>query len=181
MLEVALVFFIALIVIISFTGLVFLYPLTYRVSVSQGHVALPTAPDDDTAGAPEVAVKEQLVGHSFEYVEAVLITVKKGKDLRLRAEAMTRVQSRLNIYVVLGLGQRRMRTQISLDNHSPVFNESFWVLLDRDYEASQLLSLQVYHHSLHPSRRPTWRSRARVGKGQGRTPPAPGPDGHDGS
>lgn len=58
---------------------------------------------------------------------------------------------RLNIYVVLGLGQRRMRTQISLDNNSPQFNESFWVLLDREYDASQLLSMQVYHHSLHPS------------------------------
>ena len=46
MLDIALGFFIALIVIISFTGLVFLYPLTFRVSVSQGHMALPTAPED---------------------------------------------------------------------------------------------------------------------------------------
>ena len=44
-----------------------------------------------------------------------------------------------------------MRTQISLDNNSPQFNESFWALLDREYDASQLLSMQVYHHSLHPS------------------------------
>ncbi len=57
----------------------------------------------------------------------------------------------MNIYVVLSLGKRRMRTQISLDNASPDFNEGFWVVLDRDYDASQLLSMQVYHHSLHPA------------------------------
>ena len=44
-----------------------------------------------------------------------------------------------------------MRTAISLDNNSPEFGETFWVMVDRDFEASQLLSMQVYHHSLHPS------------------------------
>jgi len=150
MLDIAVGFFIGLIVIISFTGLVFLYPLTSRATVSQGHVALPTAQDED--GAPEVAIKDRMDGdHTFDYVEAVLITVKTAKELRLRAEAMARVHSRLNCYVVFGLGQRRMRTAISLDNNSPEYNESFWVVLDRDFEASQLLSMQVYHHSLHPS------------------------------
>ena len=61
---------------------------------------------------------------------------------------------RLNCYVVFGLGQRRMRTAISLDNNSPEFGETFWVMVDRDFEASQLLSMQVYQHSLHPSDRP---------------------------
>ena len=94
MLEIALGFFIALIVIISCTALAFLYPLTLRVSVSQGHVPLQTAPGSDDGGAPEVTVRDNGEGgHSFEYIEAVLITVKKGKDLRLRAEAMARVHS----------------------------------------------------------------------------------------
>jgi hypothetical protein len=30
-----------------------------------------------------------------------------------------------------------MRTAISLDNNSPEFNENFWVVLDREFEASQ--------------------------------------------
>jgi len=149
MLDIALGFFIALIVIISFTGLVFLYPLTFRVSVSQGHMALPTAPED--GGEPEVAVQEKKDDDKFEYVEAVMIRVINARELRLRAEAMARVHSRLNCYVVFGLGQRRMRTAISLDNNSPEFNESFYVPIDRDFEASQLLSMQIYHHSLHPS------------------------------
>jgi len=150
MLEVALGFFIALIVIISFTGLVFLYPLTFRVSVSTGHLALHTAvPDDEEAEeAHKEAKKESEV---FEYVEAVQIRAVNAKDLRLRAEAMARIHSRLNCYVVFGLGQRRMRTAISLDNNSPEFGETFFVMVDRDFEASQLLSMQVYHHSLHPS------------------------------
>eukprot|EP00964_Phaeocystis_antarctica_P010097 scaffold5523_cov58-Phaeocystis_antarctica.AAC.4 len=92
MLDIAVGFFIGLIVIISFTGLVFLYPLTSRATVSQGHVALPTAQDED--GAPEVAIKDRMDGdHTFDYVEAVLITVKTAKELRLRAEAMARVHS----------------------------------------------------------------------------------------
>ena len=91
MLDIALGFFIALIVIISFTGLVFLYPLTFRVSVSQGHMALPTAPED--GGEPEVAVQEKDEKEKFEYVEAVLIRVINAKELRLRAEAMARVHS----------------------------------------------------------------------------------------
>ena len=92
MLEVALGFFIALIVIISFTGLVFLYPLTFRVSVSTGHLALHTAvPDDEEAEeAKKEAKKESEV---FEYVEAVQIRAVNAKDLRLRAEAMARIHS----------------------------------------------------------------------------------------
>ena len=91
MLDIALGFFIALIVIISFTGLVFLYPLTFRVSVSQGHMALPTAPED--GGEPEVAVQEKKDDDKFEYVEAVMIRVINARELRLRAEAMARVHS----------------------------------------------------------------------------------------
>ena len=217
MLETALGFFIALIVIISFAGLVFLYPLTFRVSVSTGHLALHTAVPDDEEAAEEAEKEAKRESEVFEYVEAVQIRAVNAKDLRLRAEAMARIHSerspprsppppppihttsspgasrracppnptpeppdrrtppnkpsrqarptariahcpttapcagRLNCYVVFGLGQRRMRTAISLDNNSPEFGETFWVMVDRDFEASQLLSMQVYHHSLHPS------------------------------
>ena len=95
MIEIAIGFFIGLIVIISFTGLVFLYPLTFRTTVSQGHLALPTHRPDD-GGAPEVVVKEkekQDNTNVFEYVEAVLIRAVHAKELRLRAEAMARVHS----------------------------------------------------------------------------------------
>ena len=142
---------IALIVLISFASVVFLYPLTYRATFSHGaHQPLTTVTteeDDDPAKAQLADAKAGI----FEYVEAAHIVVKGCKDLRLRAEAMARIGGRINSYVVLGLGKRRMRTAVALDSASPHFSESFWVLIDKDYDANQLLSMQVYHHSLHPS------------------------------
>ena len=93
MLETALGFFIALIVIISFAGLVFLYPLTFRVSVSTGHLALHTAVPDDEEAAEEAEKEAKRESEVFEYVEAVQIRAVNAKDLRLRAEAMARIHS----------------------------------------------------------------------------------------
>ena len=89
MLETALGFFIALIVIISFAGLVFLYPLTFRVSVSTGHLALHTAVPDDEEAAEEAEKEAKRESEVFEYVEAVQIRAVNAKDLRLRAERTT--------------------------------------------------------------------------------------------
>ena len=93
MLETALGFFIALIVIISFAGLVFLYPLTFRVSVSTGVLAVHTAVPDDEEAAEEAEKEAKRESEVFEYVEAVQIRAVNAKDLRLRAEAMARIHS----------------------------------------------------------------------------------------
>ena len=143
---------IGLIVLISCASVVFLYPLTYRATFTHGsHQPLTTVKPPEDEDDPAKAQLADAKAGIFEYVEAAHIVVKSCKDLRLRAEAMARIGGRINSYVVLGLGKRRMRTAVALDSASPHFSESFWVLIDKDYDANQLLSMQVYHHSLHPS------------------------------
>ena len=151
MMELAVGFLISLIVLISVASLVFLYPLTYRATFSHGSHELVKGADAEDDADASTAVRADADAGIFEYVEAAHIVVKGCKDLRLRAEAMARIGGRINSYVVLGLGRRRMRTAVALGSSSPHFNESFWVLMDKDYDANQLLSMQVYHHSLHPS------------------------------
>ncbi len=95
MLELALGFFIALIVLLSFAGIVFLNPLTFRATVSQGHQPLAVDKQEEEEEETEIVVKKdrkEKEEQAFETVEVAHIVVKKCKDLRLRSEAMARVQ-----------------------------------------------------------------------------------------
>jgi len=80
-------------------------------------------------------------------MEILTVKVVSATGVRMREEAQARVQSRLNVYMVLTLGERHMRTRILLDNNNARFDEYFHCILDRTSEQSQLLSLQVFHHN----------------------------------
>ena len=142
-------FLITLIVLFTVGLLIFVVPLSIRPLLRGKKGARAELKPVDEEGEEVEDEREDGREHAVPQLDAACITVEKAIDLRLRPEAMARVQGRLNTYITFSINGRYMRTRIAQDTTSPTFNESFWVEIDRSSAATQELSMTVWHHSAH--------------------------------
>ena len=82
--------------------------------------------DVERAANSRETTREEVMETQRE-LEVVRLKLLRATELRMRPEAMVRLQGKLNPYVVITLGAKHVRSRVALETTSPLYDEMFYV------------------------------------------------------